>query len=392
MEHFDFDEIVPRRGTCSVKWDDGVPDGVLPMWVADMDFRTAPAVVEALRRRVEHGIYGYAIPPEAYAESIRGWFLRRHGWAPEREWIHPVTGVIPALSAILRAMTRPGDKVLIQPPVYNHFYIAIANSGCTPEESNLVLDGNRYRIDFEDLERRAADPAVKLMLLCNPHNPAGRVWTPDELRRIGEICLRHDLFIIADEIHCELVMPGFRYTPFASLDERFRQHSVTCTSPSKAFNLAGLQVANIFAADPDTRGRIVRALEINETGMISPFAIEALMAAYNEGDAWLDALNEYLWGNYVELRDHFAARLPQFPVLPLEGTYLVWIDCRAAGLSSAELDRRLTAEARVRINPRSDVRCRRRGLHPGEHRLPAGTAARGNQTHNRSVDLIIILL
>ena len=173
----------------------------------------------------------------------------------------------------------------------------------------------------------------------------------EDCRKLGEICLRHDLFIIADEIHCELVMPGFRYTPFASLDERFRQHSVTCTSPSKAFNLAGLQVANIFAADPDTRGRIVRALEINETGMISPFAIEALMAAYNEGDAWLDALNEYLWGNYVELRDHFAARLPQFLVLPLEGTYLVWIDCRAAGLSSAELDRRLTAEARVRINP-----------------------------------------
>ena len=168
---------------------------------------------------------------------------------------------------------------------------------------------------------------------------------------MGEICLRHGVLVVADEIHCELVMPGFRYTPFASLDERFRQHSVTCTSPSKAFNLAGLQVANIFAADPDTRGRIVRALEINETGMISPFAIEALMAAYNEGDAWLDALNEYLWGNYVELRDHFAARLPQFPVLPLEGTYLVWIDCRAAGLSSAELDRRLTAEARVRINP-----------------------------------------
>ena len=200
------------------------------------------------------------------------------------------------------------------------------------------------------LERRAADPAVKLMLLCNPHNPAGRVWTPEELRRIGDICLRRDILVVADEIHCELVMPGFRYTPFASLSEEFARRSVTCASPSKAFNLAGVQVANIFAADAGLRERIARSLEINETGMISPFAIEALTSAYTDGAEWLDALNGYLWENYLFLRDYFARHLPQFPVLPLEGTYLVWADCRAAGLSSDTLTRRLLDEGRLHVN------------------------------------------
>jgi len=200
------------------------------------------------------------------------------------------------------------------------------------------------------LERRAADPAVKLMLLCNPHNPAGRVWTPEELRRIGDICLRRDILVVADEIHCELVMPGFRYTPFASLSEEFARRSVTCASPSKAFNLAGVQVANIFAADAGLRERIARSLEINETGMISPFAIEALTAAYTDGAEWLDALNGYLWENYLFLREYFAQHLPQYPVLPLEGTYLVWADCRAAGLASDELAERLLAEGRLRVN------------------------------------------
>ena len=200
------------------------------------------------------------------------------------------------------------------------------------------------------LERRAADPAVKLMLLCNPHNPAGRVWTPEELRRIGDICLRRDILVVADEIHCELVMPGFRYTPFASLSEEFARRSVTCASPSKAFNLAGVQVANIFAADAGLRERIARSLEINETGMISPFAIETLTAAYTDGAEWLDALNGYLWENYLFLRDYFARHLPQFPVLPLEGTYLVWADCRAAGLSSDALTRRLLDEGRLHVN------------------------------------------
>lgn len=347
---YDFDEIVPRRGTNAIKWDMDTDPEVLPMWVADMDFRTAPAVAAALQRRVQHDIFGYATAPKAYYDAITGWFRRRHGWQIRPEWVLHTTGVIPALSAVIKALTQPGDKVLIQTPVYNHFFTSIHNSGCQAAESPLVYRDNTYTIDFDDLERKAADPAVKLMLLCNPHNPAGRVWTPAELHRIGELCLRHDVVVVADEIHCELVMPGFRYTPFASLSEEFARRSVTCASPSKAFNLAGVQVANIFAADAGLRERIARSLEINETGMISPFAIEALTAAYTDGAEWLDALNGYLWENYLFLRDYFARHLPQFPVLPLEGTYLVWADCRAAGLSSDTLTRRLLDEGRLHVN------------------------------------------
>ena len=243
--------------------------------------------------------------------------------------------------------------MLVLTPVYNHFFIAIDNSGCTAAECELTYSGNRYTVDFDALERRAADPAVKLMLLCNPHNPAGRVWTPEELRRIGDICLRRDILVVADEIHCELVMPGFRHTPFASLSEEFARRSVTCASPSKAFNLAGVQVANIFAADTGLRERIARSLEINETGMISPFAIEALTAAYDEGAEWLDALNAYLHENYLFLRDFLARELPQYLVLPLEGTYLAWIDCRAAGMTSEALAERLLADGRLFVNPGS---------------------------------------
>ena len=347
---YDFDEIIPRRGTHSIKWElDSDPD-VLPMWVADMDFRTAPPVVEALLRRVEHGIFGYAQTPHSYYDAVVKWFARRHDWHMEPEWILPTTGVIPALSAILKALTQPGDKILVQTPVYNHFFISIRNSGCRTTENDLTYRGGAYSIDFADLERKASDPAVKAMLLCNPHNPAGRVWSPEELRRIGEICLRNGVFVVADEIHCELVMPGFRYTPFASLGEEFLYNSVTCCSPSKAFNLAGLQVANIIAARETVRAKIEKALRINETGEIGPLAIDALTAAYNEGAEWLDALNEYLHANYLFLREYFAQYLPQFPILPLEGTYLVWADCRAAGLASDELAERLLAESKLRVN------------------------------------------
>lgn len=381
MAKYDFDQLIPRRGTNSVKWDEEPAADILPMWVADMDFRTAPCVVEALRRRVEHGVYGYATVPESYYGAVTSWFSRRHGWAPGADWILPVTGVIPALSAILRALTRPGDRVLVLTPVYNHFFIAIDNSGCSAAECELTYGDNRYTVDFDALERRAADPAVKLMLLCNPHNPAGRVWTPEELRRIGDICLRRDILVVADEIHCELVMPGFRYTPFASLCEEFERRSVTCTSPSKAFNLAGLQVANIFAADAALRARIGHSLQINETGEIGPFAIEALIAAYDEGAEWLDALNEYLHGNYRFSREYFDRNLPQYPVLPLEGTYLVWVDCRASGLTSDELETKLLEEAKLRINPgaiygeagrdfiRLNIACPRKLLAEGLDRL-----------------------
>lgn len=347
---YDFDEIIDRRGTNCVKWDGADNQDVLPMWVADMDFCTAPAIIDALRRRVDHGIFGYTRVPQSYYDAITGWFARRHGWNIDKDWIIYTSGVVPALSAIIKALTVPGDKVLIQTPVYNCFFSSICNNGCEIVESPLIYTDNTYSIDFEDLERKAADPKVKAMILCNPHNPAGRVWNRDELIGIGEICIRHDVVVIADEIHCELVMPGYEYTPFASISEEFSRHSVSCVSPSKAFNIAGLQIANIVCADAVRRAKIDRAININEVCDVNPFGVIALQAAYNEGAEWLDQLLEYIHGNYECMRRFCEEHLPDFPITKLEGTYLVWMDCRKFGMTSAELEKVLIQDAKLWLN------------------------------------------
>ena len=349
VAHFDF-AIIPRRGSNSYKWDSAGSEDVLPMWVADMDFRTAPAVVEALRKRVEHGIFGYVKVPAAYYDAIRDWFKRRHSWVIEKDWILFTTGVVPALSAVIKALTHPGDKVLVQTPVYNCFFSSIRNDECEMVANPLIYRNGAYSIDFDDLEKKAADPRVKLLLLCNPHNPAGRVWTRQELTRIGEICLKNDVFVVVDEIHCELVYPGHQYIPFASISEDFLHSSVTCTSPSKAFNLAGLQVANIFAANPAVRKKIDKALNVNEVCEINPFAVEALIAAYNEREEWLEELRQYLLGNYNYLKRFFEEQLPQFPVLALEGTYLVWVDCSVLKQSSEEIVKVLLEKEMLWVN------------------------------------------
>ena len=347
---YNFDEIIPRRGTNSYKWDSANDADVLPMWVADMDFRTAPAVVEVLRKRMDHGIFGYTKVPPVYYDAIINWFTRRHGWQIDRDWIIYTSGVVPALSAIIKALTVPGDRVLVQTPVYNCFFSSIRNNGCEIVANPLVYTNGTYRIDFDDLARKATDPKVRLLLLCNPHNPVGRVWTRAELMCIGEICLRNDVLVVADEIHCELVYSGHTYIPFASISDDFRTRSVTCTSPSKAFNLAGLQIANIIAADEGVRRRIDRAININEVCDVNPFGVIATIAAYNEGGAWLDALRKYLWENYEYLCRFFEQRLPQYPVLPLEGTYLVWIDCRASSIGSDATTLRLQEEQKLMVN------------------------------------------
>lgn len=348
--NYDFDTVVPRRGTNSYKWDTPEEEHVLPMWVADMDFRTAPAVIEALQKLVAHGIFGYTKVPEAYYDAVVRWFEGRHRWRIDPRWIVYTSGVVPALSAIIKALTVPGDRVIVQTPAYNCFYSSIRNDGCEMSANRLVYRDNRYTVDFDDLEAKAADPKAKLLLLCNPHNPVGRVWTPEELRRIGDICLRHGVFVVADEIHCELTYEGHDYTPFASLSERFLMNSATCVSPSKAFNLAGLQIADIVAADEQVRRRIDRAVNINEVCDVNPFGVAATIAAYDESGAWLDALRKYLWGNYEYLRRFFEERLPQYPVLPLEGTYLVWIDCRATGIGSDDTALRLQKEQKLMVN------------------------------------------
>ena len=347
---YNFDEVISRRGTCSYKWDTTVEESILPMWVADMDFRTAPSIVEALQKRVEHGIFGYTKVPQRYYDAVIDWFGKQHNWKIKQDWIIYTTGVVPALSAVIRAMTNPGDRILVQAPVYNCFFSSIRNNGCEIVSSPLLYTNESYRIDFADLEKKAADPKVKLMLLCNPHNPVGRVWTRQELTRIGEICFRHNVFVVADEIHCELVYAGHSYTPFASISEEFLNHSVTCVSPSKAFNLAGLQIANIIVADEDIHMEIDKAININEVCDVNPFGVEALIAAYTDGEDWLNELKHYLFANYNYLKAFFNEYLPELPVLPLEGTYLVWVDCSTLKQSSKEIEQLILEKEKLWIN------------------------------------------
>lgn len=346
---YDFDKTIDRRATNSYKWD-SAPEGVLPMWVADMDFRTAPAIIGALQKRVAHGIFGYTRVPDAYYDAVTSWFSRRHGWDIDREWIIYTSGVVPAVSAVIKALTVPGDKVIVQTPVYNCFFSSIRNNGCEIVSNPLRRTADTYEMDFAALERCAADPRAKVMLLCNPHNPAGRVWTPDELTRLGNICLRNGVTVVADEIHCELVYQGFKYTPFASLSDAFLHRSVTCVSPSKAFNIAGLQIANIVAFDNDLRSRIDKAININEVCDVNPFGVAATIAAYNEGEEWLNQLVDYLHGNYEAMAEFCRRELPEFPITRLEGTYLVWMDCSSFGMPSDALEHALLDDARLWLN------------------------------------------
>lgn len=387
--HYDFDKPTLRRGTGSYKWDEAPADDILPLWVADMDFQTAPCIIDALRHRVEHGIFGYTLVPDSYYEAVTSWFARRHAWHIQREWIEYTSGVVPALSATIKALTRPGDNVLVQTPVYNCFFSSIRNNGCNIVENRLVRTADSYVMDYDDLERKAADSHTAVMVLCNPHNPAGRVWTPGELLRLNDICMRHGVRVISDEIHCELVMPGHRYVPFASLSQRCLANSVTLCSPSKAFNIAGLQIANIVCSDADVLRSINRAININEVCDVNPFGVVALQAAYNEGEEWLGQLVAYLHANYTMLCSFCAEHMPQWRITRLEGTYLVWVDITADGMTSDELTAELTDKARVMVNSgtmygreagegfiRINIACQRARLGEALRRIAAYYAAR----------------
>ena len=351
---YGFDKIVPRRGTNCVKWD-AVDEGVLPMWVADMDFETAPCVQEAVHERASHPIFGYTAVPASYYESVCNWFGRRHGWRPDPSWIIYCPGIVPAISACVSAFTHPGDKVIIMSPVYNCFFSSIRNYGCTALDVPLQTgekDGQpHYEIDFDALERAAADPMARMMLICSPHNPAGRVWSREELERVGDICLRHGIVPVSDEIHCEFTMPGVEFVPFASVRPEFERACVTLNSPSKAFNIAGLQISNIICADPDIRARVDKAVNVNEICDVNPFGVVALQAAYtDEGYEWLMELNKYLASNYRTLRQRVRDDLPGFRLYALEGTYLAWLDCRVLGIPSEQVERSLVEVEKVRIN------------------------------------------
>ncbi|MBO4634495.1 MAG: pyridoxal phosphate-dependent aminotransferase [Bacteroidales bacterium] len=324
---YNFDSAPDRRGTESVKWD--LYPGTLPMWVADMDFAIAPEISAALQRRLDHGVFGYELLPDSYFDAIGRWFSARHGWEGiGRQNIVPTTGVIAAYSAAIKAMTVPGDAVLVMTPCYNAFFPAIRNNKCVQLESPLHYDGKHYIVDWDDFERKAAQ--ARVFLLCNPHNPVGRVWTREELLLMGEICRRNQVFVISDEIHCELTYPGHDYTPWATLPAQYVQDSVSCISPTKAFNLAGIQIANIFAADAGVLAKMDRAINDNECCDVNVFGAAALQSAYREGGPWLDALRDYLWHNARTVYCFLEDEIPYVSAPPLEGTYLMWLDCRGA--------------------------------------------------------------
>ncbi len=363
---FDFSEEINKQGTHCLKWefiprDDKFVYGdhadpkhganrMLPMWVADMDFRCPPAVVEALMRRAEHGVFGYSLPDDAYYGAVIDWFARRYGRVIERDWIMVTPGVVPSLNMMLQAFVRPGEKVLIQPPVYHPFFHAIENNEAVVAANPLLLVSGRYEMDFADLEKKVADPAVKVAILCSPHNPIGRVWTREELTQFGEICMEHDVLVISDEIHGDLIYPGVQFTSYATLGERFEHSSIVCSAASKSFNLAGLKTSNIIIPDPALREKFQKVIKRNGLGGVNTFGLAATQAAYNHCAGWLQEVMAYIAGNYEYLAEFVQANLPQLDVIRPEGTYLLWVNFRRLGLSPEERKWLMLEEARLLLD------------------------------------------
>jgi len=346
----DFDRILDRRGTASLKWDfqkrlAGM-EGLLPLWVADMDFPAPPEVIEALRQRAEHGVFGYTLEPESWFEAAASWTLARHGWRLQREWLLPCPGVVPAIRLAIQAFSEPGDGVAIQPPVYYPFGESVHRNRRRVVENPLLLEGTRYRLDAEGLEK-AADGRTRLLILCSPHNPVARVWRREELERLAEACLRKKLIIVSDEIHCDLVLPGFRHLPTAALSGEIAGRTVTLLSATKTFNLAGLGGSLAVIPDPELRGRFRAAGKALWTDIANAFTLAASEAAWRHGAPWLEAVLAYVQANYRFLVEFLAQRLPAAVVFPLEGTYLAWVDFRPLGLTDAELKERILRKARV---------------------------------------------
>ena len=361
--NYDFDRIVNRNGTNSYKWDYVKRDGavvpwdetdasrhekpVLPLWVADMDFPCPRPVVDAVTGIARMGVYGYAFPPPSYYESVVRWMKRRHGWTVDPDTICFTPGIVPALHMLVSAYTKPGDKVLVQPPVYYPFYNAIESLQTLPALNPLRYENGRYTMDFDDLAAKCADPDVKLAILCSPHNPVGRVWSPEELRRFGRICMDNDVLVVSDEIHCDLILGNHTFTAYATLGAEYEERSIICTSPSKTFNLAALQASNMMIPDPGMRETFQQTVRNAGIFTLNPFGIAAVEAAYDHGEEWLDQLLAYLDGNYRFLESFFRERLPGIRVVETAGTYLVWVDFASLGLDADALQRLMMEEARV---------------------------------------------
>ena len=358
---YDFDTPIDRTHTWSIKHDfkkeNGKADDILPFWVADMDFRSPDSVVEALKKAVDHGIFGYSRADESYFDAVAAWYQKRHHLTLQPEWMTCTPGIVFALSIAVRAFTQEGDAVLIQPPVYHPFSRAILRNKRTLVENPLVLKDGHYEMDLEDLEQKVLDEHVKLMILCNPHNPVGRVWTREELTALADICLRHHVYVISDEIHGDFVWQGHEQTPYASISEEACLHSMMCTAPSKTFNLAGMATSNLFIPDPEMRRKFrSELLDVGQENM-NRLGLFACRAAYEGGGEWLDQLIGYLAGNLALVRDFCKNRVPQIQLVEPEGTYLAWLDCRELGMTDDELMAFFSDEAKVWLDP---------GTHSGE--------------------------
>ncbi len=323
---YDFDRVVDRRGSGSLKWD--VPEGELPMWVADMDFETAPEICKAIQERAAHGVFGYTDTSEEWAKSYAGWWERRHGLAVEPESLIFVTGIVPAISCAVRRLTAPAENVVVQTPGYNIFFNCIRNNGRNIVENQLLYDGVEYRMDFDALERQLSDPQTTLMIVCNPHNPIGKIWDAETLAAVAELCGQYGVTVLSDEIHCDLTAPGKEYVPFGSVNELCRKISVTCLAPTKTFNLAGIQTAAVLVYDPLLRHRLWRQINTDEVGEPNAFAVCAAVAAFNGGEEWLDELRAYIEENKRYVTDFIGTHIPQIHVVASEATYLMWLDIR----------------------------------------------------------------
>lgn len=379
---YDFDQITERRKTGSLKWD--VEENELPLWVADMDFQTAPEIRDALAKRVEHGIFGYSVLPEEWYQAYMDWWQRRHDFTIEHDWLIFTTGVVPAISTAVRKLTTPAEKVLVQTPCFNIFFNSIYNNGRYILENPLHYEDGEYGVDWEDLEEKLADPQTTLMILCNPQNPTGVIWDRDTLARLGELCSRYGVTVLSDEIHCDLTEPGVAYIPFASVSETNRRISVTCIAPTKTFNLAGLQSAAVVVPDERLRHKMWRGLNTDEVAEPNAFAVAATVAAFQKGEPWLEALRQYISDNKKYVVDYMKREWPQITVIPGDATYLMWLDCRDLAGQSDELYHFLRQQAKVFLSPGSEfgengkgflrlnVACPRSVLEEGMRRLNKG--------------------
>ncbi len=375
---FDFDIPVDRHGTGCLKYDfaveRGKPADILPLWVADMDFQTAPGIIERLKKAVDHGIFGYSDTKEDYFEAMKGWYQKHFGFAIEKDWLVKTPGIVFALAMAVRAFTKEGDGVLIQQPVYYPFSGVIEANGRRIVNSPLRLKDGRYEMDFADLEKKIEEEQVKLFLLCSPHNPVGRVWTEEELRKAGEICLRHGVFVVSDEIHSDFTYPGHTHHMFASLSPEFAANSIVCTAPSKTFNLAGLQVSNILIPGRANKEKFLKEMAAAGYSQLNGLGLAACQAAYETGEEWLEAVKEYIRGNLDFVRGYLAEKLPQVTLVEPEGTYLLWLDFRGLGLSEEELEKLIVEKAGLWLDPgaifgpagagfeRFNIACRRETL------------------------------